>query len=573
MESPHQVRAGAARTVLLCALVVLVACAVAAPAGAQRHSVRRSVGSMSYGMSYSVTGLTLFPRPTAAPGLRAPSIDGTLIACQTGKAAARPDQPGLSIRYKFRGGASGVWSGAGDRWAPAVSDGLIAGIHDNLVEVFDPASSTAVTVSDTDGAYPSTVAFSGSLVVWDDHRSGNSDIYARWFDRATGQPTGDVFAICVAPDTQRNPAVADGVVVWQDRRDGDWDIYAYDLGEQREYAVCSAPGDQTRPDVYGGTVVWQDSRRGQWDIYACDLATMEETAICTSRAAQARPAVSSDLIVWQDYRPRYEQIDDQPTRRYDTPLVYAYSRAAGETLEEIWGRYEGARQTNADVSGSLMVWEDDMPPTLPKGAKRIAGGLLSDLWVYGYSISPADQYIRSPDLTFSFDVRVCPNPPVSEVGYSFEDWDSWLGDYTWQPFASSVAARLPGGDGRKSYTVSLKDSAGRTSGGSGSEVILDTHGPSCWAPYAATARSGGYATLRYKVTDKLSPEARVLVTITREDGSVVRTLPKQRIATGKLVERRVSADLLRGVYAFNVSATDLAGNPQVRIGSNRLTVR
>ncbi len=201
-----------------------------------------------------------------------------------------------------------MWSGAGDRWAPAVSDGLIAGIHDNLVEVFDPASGTAVTVSDTD-AVLSTVAFSGSLVVWDDRRNGFSDIYARRFDRETGQPTGDVFAVCAAPDAQKNPAVSDSVVVWQDRRDGDWDIYAYDLDEQREYAVCTAPGDQTRPDVYGGTVVWQDSRSGQWDIYACDLSSMEETAICTSRAAQVRPAVSSDLIVWQDYRPRYVQIE------------------------------------------------------------------------------------------------------------------------------------------------------------------------------------------------------------------------------------------------------------------------
>jgi beta propeller repeat protein len=572
MASPHQVRAGAARTVLLSALVVLV-CAVAAPAGAQRHSVRRSADNMSYGVSWSVRALNLFPRPTAAPGLRAPSIDGTLIACQTGSAAARPDQAGLSIRYKFRGGAAGVWSGAGDRWAPAVSDGLIAGIHDNVVEVFDPVSGTAVPVSDTDAVY-ATVAFSGSLVVWDDRRNSSPDIYARRFDRATGQASGDAFAICVAPHTQKNPAVGDGVVVWQDQRAGDWDIYAYDLNEQREYAVCTAPGDQTRPDVHGGTVVWQDSRRGQWDIYACDLASMEEIAICTSRAAQVRPAVSGDLIIWQDYRPRYVQMDDQPTRRYDSPLVYAYSRTAGETLAEVWSQYEGARQTNPDVSGSLMVWEDDMPPTLPKGAKRIAGGVLGELWAYGYSISPDTQYVRSPDLTFAFDVRVCPDPPVSEVGFAFDEGGNWPGeDYTWQPFAPSLAVQLPGGDGRKGYMISLRDAAGHTPGGSGSEIILDTHGPSCWAPYAATARSGGYATLRYKITDKLSPEARVVVTITRSDGSVVSKLPTRRVATGKLVERRVSADLLRGVYTFNVSATDLAGNPQVRIGTNRLVVR
>ena len=87
----------------------------------------------------------------------------------------------------------------------------------------------------------------------------------------------------MAADTQKSPAVGDDVVVWQDQRDGDWDIYAYDLDEGREYAVCTAPGDQTRPDVCGDTVVWQDSRSGQWDIYACDLSSMR-------RPRSARPA-------------------------------------------------------------------------------------------------------------------------------------------------------------------------------------------------------------------------------------------------------------------------------------------
>ena len=150
-------------------------------------------------------------------------------------------------------------------------------------------------------------------------------------------------------------------------------------------------------------------------------------------------------------------------------------------------------------------------------------------------------------------MRVCPNPPVSEVGFSFEDWDSWLGDYAWQPFAPSVAVQLPGGDGRKDYTVSLKDSAGRTPGGSGSEVILDTHGPSCWAPYPVTARSGAYAKLPYKVTDKLSPRAKGAIAITRADGSVVRTLPARWVAHRQVARApRLDCDLLPGLYQFSV---------------------
>ena len=63
------------------------------------------------------------------------------------------------------------------------------------------------------------------------------------------------------------------------------------------------------------------------------------------------------------------------------------------------------------------------------------------------------------------------------------------------------------------------------------------------------------------------------MTVTRTDGSVAATLPTRMVQTGATVERRFTCDLPAGDYVFTVTATDLAGNEQVRAGSNRLIVR
>ena len=94
-----------------------------------------------------------------------------------------------------------MWGGPGDQTQPAVSQGLIAGLDRGHIAVFDPAEAAAVAVSDP-AAVPSWPAFSGSVVVWQDHRGADWDIYARRFDRATGQPTGDVFPVCTAAGDQ-----------------------------------------------------------------------------------------------------------------------------------------------------------------------------------------------------------------------------------------------------------------------------------------------------------------------------------------------------------------------------------
>jgi beta propeller repeat protein len=574
MRRGSLLRSGAASRITLCALVALFVLAVAAPVVAQRH-VTRKAGPTSSSMSWTSDSFTPFAKPAATPGDRQIAVDGKLIACRTGVSGGAR---GFDISYRFHPGAHGVWGGAGDQTQPAVSQGLIAGLDRSRVAVFDPAKAAAVTVSDP-AAAPSWPAFSGSVVVWQDHRGADWDIYARRFDRATGQPSGDVFPICTAAGDQTAPAVDGDLVVWQDARGGSTDVYAYDLATAQESAICTATGAQEAPDVCGQVVVWQDHRGRTWDVYARDLSTAAEWRTSDGSGDQTQPAVSDSFVVWQDSRPMdvsFERPNGAGVERhYPGPFLYQYSLAARQTMGgAMWGGSPTpVSQRAPDVSGSLFVWL-----SVPRGSPtRGAGSTVSEFWAYSIAEPSGDtsygSWTNSPQLTFGFSVQACPSPPVAEVGIAFgRDVGGEL-PWTWMPFAAQATVTLPPGDGRKLWSVSMRDSAGGTPGAEGSEITLDTHGPQCWAPEGATVKSGRTATLRYKVTDKLSPKALAVVTITHVDGSVAATLPARMVGTGAMVDRRFTCDLPAGDYVFTVTATDLAGNQQTRAGSNQLIVR
>lgn len=75
----------------------------------------------------------------------------------------------------------------------------------------------------------------------------------------------------VRASTGSMPAVSGNLVVWQDYRNGNWDVYGYDLAAQKELPVCVAAGDQTRPDISGDVVVWEHTRNGNADMYGIVL--------------------------------------------------------------------------------------------------------------------------------------------------------------------------------------------------------------------------------------------------------------------------------------------------------------
>jgi len=189
-------------------------------------------------------------------------------------------------------------------------------------------SGIAVSTAADDQLYP-TVAFDGAnfLVVWEDDRTGYSDVYAARVtpDGAVLDPTG--IPVSTAGNDQTFPAVAfDGTsyfVAWQDDRAGDYyDIYgarvtpAGAVLDPSGIAISKVVYDQMFPAVTsqgaGFLVVWEDDRNGYGDIYAArvngDGVVLDSVAIAISVAAddQGGPTVTFDgansLVVWHDCR-------------------------------------------------------------------------------------------------------------------------------------------------------------------------------------------------------------------------------------------------------------------------------
>lgn len=143
-------------------------------------------------------------------------------------------------------------------------------------------------VAECDQYHPA-IAVNGSgnfVVVWEDYRNGDPDIYAQRYT-SSGATQGANFR--VNDDTgsswQRYPAIAvdrgrNFVVVWEDHRNVYWDICAqrYSSSSAKEGANFRVNDDTGSPRqefpaiaVDGGgnfVVVWEDGRNGNANIYA-----------------------------------------------------------------------------------------------------------------------------------------------------------------------------------------------------------------------------------------------------------------------------------------------------------------
>jgi hypothetical protein len=195
--------------------------------------------------------------------------------------------------------------------------------------VLDPEG---IAISTHDNSqYSPSVTFDGTnyLVVWQDARGTNDDIYgARVSQTGTVlDPDGITISTIIVIYDQFHPAVAfDGInylVVWQDGRNGlaNTDIYGARVNQAgivldpEGIAISTHDNSQYFPSVaFDGTnylVVWADTRSG-FDIYGARVnqaGTVLDPggiAISTSDLSQDSPSVAFDgtnyLVVWYDFR-------------------------------------------------------------------------------------------------------------------------------------------------------------------------------------------------------------------------------------------------------------------------------
>jgi hypothetical protein len=190
---------------------------------------------------------------------------------------------------------------------------------------------TPIPISTGEGQQSSpAVAFDGTryLVVWDDSRAGNSDIYGARVSTAgvVVDPGGIPFSTTAG--AQVTPAVAFtgtlALVTWADARSNStYDVYgtrwtsAGGVFDPTGMQIAAAAGHQYAPAVsYGGEhflVVWADERSGTGtDVYGARVATsggiVDTSSVPFSTAAgnQSSPDLAFDgsnvLVVWNDRR-------------------------------------------------------------------------------------------------------------------------------------------------------------------------------------------------------------------------------------------------------------------------------
>lgn len=143
---------------------------------------------------------------------------------------------GTSIYLTRTGGGSGPGGGSRyERKSPVIDDGRVfyqqkdrlSGSGWDIYEAVPDTFGMPVTEAAGDQVSPS---LSGNLVVFQDNRGGYQDESGNW----TGEwdiylkdlESGVEQPVCTAPGNQRNPVIRGNVVLWEDDRNGDRDIYA-----------------------------------------------------------------------------------------------------------------------------------------------------------------------------------------------------------------------------------------------------------------------------------------------------------------------------------------------------------
>ena len=167
-------------------------------------------------------------------------------------------------------------------------------------------------------------------------------------------------------------------------------------------------------------------------------------------------------------------------------------------------------------------------------------------------------------------------PDRFEVSYDGRDWEAFdVDDYIGIIVTASAYHTNDG-----AHTVAYRgvDRAGNVETPKSCTVKIDTRKPTTRAPSSATGRRGRTAALKYQVLDTApnGGTARVTIKLKNRVGKVVRTLGpyEDRAVNTPLTARfTVPRTWKQGTYKFYVYATDVAGNAQSKIGSNKLAVR
>jgi hypothetical protein len=244
------------------------------------------------------------------------------------------------------------------------------------------------SVSNYPGVFGPSISSDDSgnfIIVWDDQRNGNSDIYAQRYS-SDGTELGSNFLVndYLRNENQHHPSISTNsagnfIIIWQDEGNGDTDIYAQRyasdgtaLGSNFKVNDDLDPAEQTDPtisvDSNGNFIIaWQDSRFQRWsDIYAQRYKN-DGTAMGINfkvnddigEGGQYNPSISADgngvfIITWRDGR-NGNFIYAQRYSSEGKPLGSNFKVSVNES-----NTWYGSRSVSADENGNFIITWDDI---------------------------------------------------------------------------------------------------------------------------------------------------------------------------------------------------------------------
>ncbi|MFH1130465.1 MAG: hypothetical protein V1754_03960, partial [Pseudomonadota bacterium] len=287
--------------------------------------------------------------------------------------------------------------------------------------VLDGAS-TSVAISTGNGLEQTPdieCSATNCMVVWEDWRNGNRDIYGARVNSSGAVLDGAGIAMSTDTAEQSSPSIAfdstNYLVVWEDSRSGLKHIYGTRIstagavqdgsGQSGGFAICTAAsGAQTLPDVTFGTsnyfVVWQDSRNiatSGMDIYGTRITPAAGVldgvgagiGISTITDCQVRPAVTHNgtnfFVAWGDCR-NSNDYDIYGARVNSSGTVLDASGIAISTaLEDQYETFIASDGTNV-----LVTWTDQRNAVTDIYGTRVSNaGIVLDSASTGISIATA----------------------------------------------------------------------------------------------------------------------------------------------------------------------------------------
>ena len=283
-----------------------------------------------------------------------------------------------------------------------------------------------------------------ALVVWEDQRSGQSDIYAQKLVAVS--PDSARFAwlpvdgvpLCTATGSQRVPVVvSDGrggaIAVWEDERiTGEIDLYAQRVdadGNLRwgwppltakpvETATCEQLDPAVATDGRGGAIIsWVDRRKcvtdpnADTDIYAARVDSNGVIAwtkpVCTAAGNQRDPAIISDgamgaIIAWEDGR---NGSDDIYCQRLDSlGRLFDGWPTTNAVVCDAPNSQQNPRLVSDGAHGALITWQDARSGENNVYLQRVGGnGHLAAGWANGVRLCALQASQEVPELVRTAD--------------------------------------------------------------------------------------------------------------------------------------------------------------------------